>query len=86
MYTCFDTEVITVSATTVFLSLCFEYIAISLSCSHDFIDVLYNLLPLYTHILSDLRLDSSNICSKALAIVIPFLYFKRTIIKIEILY
>ena len=39
--------------------------------SHDFND-----LPLSTHILFGLRLDSSNIFGKTLVAVIPFLSFK----------
>ena len=39
--------------------------------SHDFND-----LPLSTHILFGLRLDSSNIFGKTLVVVIPFLSFK----------
>ena len=49
------------SVTTDFLLLCPEYISIAFFSSHDFIDLLQNSLPLSTHILFDLRLDSSKI-------------------------
>ena len=87
IYTIFDTEVIYLlilffrllinfSPTADFHSLCFEYIFISLSYNHDLIDILRNQLPLSTHILFGLRLNSSNIFWEALVILIPFLSFK----------
>ena len=51
----------------------------SLSCGHDLIDLLYNSLPLCTHVLFGLRLDSSKMFLKALVIVIHFLFFERTV-------
>ena len=48
------------STTTDFPSLCVEYISMSIFTSHDFIDLLSNLLPLSTHTLFGLRLDSSK--------------------------
>ena len=53
-------------AITDFSSLCVEYISILLFCKNDFIDLLENSLPLSTHILFGLHLDSL----KALVIVI----------------
>ena len=42
---------INLSATTDLPSLCIEYISISLSFNHFFIELLQNSLPLLTHIL-----------------------------------
>ena len=64
------------SATTDFPSLCVEYISMSFLTSHDFIDLLWNLLPLSTHILFGLGFYSCKIFWKALVIIIPFLSFK----------
>ena len=49
------------STTTYFSSLCVEYILISLSCNHDFIDLLENSLPLSTHVFLGLRSGSFKI-------------------------
>ena len=54
------------SATINFSLLCIEYISISLSCNHDTIDLLQNLLPLSTHIFFGLQLNSSDIWWKEL--------------------
>ena len=67
---------INLSATTYFPLLCVECISISLSSNHDFIDLLLNSLPLSTHSLLGLQLDSSKIFWKAIVIVILFLSFK----------
>ena len=82
-YTLFDIEVrylqilffkvlIHLSAATDFPSLCVAYTSISFFPSHDFIHLLKNSLPLSTHILFDLRLDSYKIFWKALVIAIRF--------------
>ena len=67
LYRFFDAEVINfvrvlinLSATTDFPLLCVECISISLSSNHDFIDLLLNSLPLSTHSLLGLQLDSSK--------------------------
>ena len=65
------------SATINFSLLCIEYISISLSCNHDIIDLLQNLLPLSNHVLFGLQLNSSDIWCKELVIIIPFLSFKE---------
>ena len=70
---------INLSTTIDFSSLCFEYISISLSYNHDVTDLLYNSLPLFSHILFSLCLNSSQIFWKALVIVIPFISFKEII-------
>ena len=77
----FDTDairlqVLNVSATMDFPSLCVKYISISLSCNHDFINLLENVLPLSTKILFGVRSDSSNISLKTLVIVIISLFLK----------
>ena len=64
------------SAATDFPSLCVEYIPISVFSSHDFINLLKNSLPLSTHSLFGLWLDSFKFFWKALVIGIPFLFFK----------
>ena len=64
------------SATTGFSSLYVQYISTEYFSSYGFIDLLQNSLPLSTHILFGLRLDSSKVFIKALGIVIPFLSFK----------
>ena len=64
---------INLSVTTVVPSLRVEYISISISCNHNFIDLLQISRPLSTHALFGLQLDSYNICWKALVIVTPFL-------------
>ena len=69
---------INLSATTDFSPLYVEYISILLLCKNDFIDLLSILLPLSTHILFVLWLDSFKIFWKALVIVMPFLSFKGT--------
>ena len=65
-----------VSAITNFPSLCVEYISISFFSSHNFIDLLYNSLPLSFHILFGLQFESPMVFWKALVIVIP-LSFKE---------
>ena len=52
---------INLSAAAYFPSLCVEYISVSLSNNHDFIDLLQISLPLSAHILISLRLDSFKI-------------------------
>ena len=51
---------INISATSDFPSLCVQYISVSLSCNHDFIDLLQNALPLSTHIMFGFQLDSTE--------------------------
>ena len=72
---------ITVSTTTDFLSLCAEWISISLSCSHDLTDLLQNSLPLLTLLPLPLYVWITtriiqNIFWKILVIVTSFLSFK----------
>ena len=59
--------------------LCVEYISISLSCNHNFIEIISLIisLPLTTYILSGLQPDSSKNFWKALVIVTPFLVQKN---------
>ena len=88
IYTFFDIEIvylkillfnflINLSAGTSFLSLCvsfFRYVFISilLFCKIYFLDLLENVLPLFTHILFGVQLDSFKFFWKALLIVIHF--------------
>ena len=46
--------------------------------SHDFIDLLQNLMSLFTRVFFGLWLDSFKNISKTLVIAIPFLSFKET--------
>ena len=52
---------INLTAKTDFLSLCVEYISISLSFNHDFIDGLQNSLHLSTYILSGVSQTHSKL-------------------------
>ena len=58
-----------------FSSLCIEFISISLSCNHDFIDLLWNSLPFPTHICFGLWLEFL----KTLVTAIPVLSYKEII-------
>ena len=61
------------------LSLYLEHISKSLFCNRNFIDLLWNLLPLSSHILFGFWLDSPKFLWKiTLLLVIPFLSFKGT--------
>ena len=53
--------VMNLSATTDFCLLCVECISISCFSTHEFLDLLQNLLPLSIHILFGLQFDSSKI-------------------------
>ena len=86
--TFFDTEVISLwillfkvliklPATTDFPSLSFECISLSFSSYQVLIDLLWNSVPLSTHILFGLRTSSSNIFWEALVTIIPFFLFQR---------
>ena len=69
---------INLSAATDFPSLCVDCTSISLSCNHNFIDLLQNLLPLSTHILLGLHMALLKTFRKALVTAITFLSFKGT--------
>ena len=62
------------SGTTDHPSLFVEYISIAFFSSHDFIDLVQNLLPSSTHILFGLLFDVLKIFCNL--ILIPFLSFK----------
>ena len=63
---------INLSATTYLSILFIEYISISLSCNHDFTNLLQNSLPQSTNILFGLQSDLSKIFCNTLLIIIPF--------------
>ena len=58
--------------------LCTEYIYIAFFSNYYFINLLSSLLPLSTHILFGLQLDSSKIFWNAIVVVIHFLSSKST--------
>ena len=81
------------SATTDFPSMNLEYISKILFCEHDFNNLSYILLPLSTHVLYVLHLDSSKIFWKVSSnsvIKMNFLSFKEKtqlyLLKISIEY
>ena len=77
LYSLFFKVLINLSATTKFYSLCLELHFYEFFFNHDFIDLLWRSLPLSTHVLFCLPLDSFKNLWKALVIAILFLSFRE---------